>query len=70
MKKEEFKKLSEDWQKLNEEYDALILSFLSNPKSSNDIVANLNMLKEMQQKLFELENQCFKVAEGKIILED
>lgn len=70
MKKEEFKKLAEEWQKLNEEYDAYILSFLSNPDSSNDMVAKLDSLRGMQQTLFHLEEQCFKIAEGKIKLED
>lgn len=70
MKQEEFKKLAEEWQKLNEEYDAFILSFLSNPKSNNDIFTKLDPLRKMQQKLFDLEDQCFKIVEGKIKIED
>jgi pyridoxal/pyridoxine/pyridoxamine kinase len=70
MKKEEFEKLVQDWQSLNEEYDAYILAFLANPQSSNELVAKMDLLKEMQRKLFDLENKCFEIAEGKIALED
>ncbi len=70
MKKEEFNKLVEDWQLLNEEYDAYILAFLTNPKSSNELVTKADIIKEMQRKLFDLESKCFEIAEGKIILED
>lgn len=70
MNQEEFKKLAEEWQKLNEEYDACILSFLSNPDFDNDMVAKLDSLREMQKKLFNLEDQCFRIAEGKIKLDD
>lgn len=70
MKKEEFEKLAQDWQSLNEEYDGYILAFLTNPRSSNEIVSKTNLLKEMQRKLFDLEGKCFEIAEGRIILED
>lgn len=70
MKKEEFDTLVQDWQSLNEEYDTYILAFLANPKSCNEFVVKVDLLKEMQQKLFDLENKCFELAEGKITFED
>lgn len=70
MKREEFETVANEWQKLNDEYDRHILAFLKNPKASQRFITELDTLKEMQHKLFILEDTCFKIAEGKINLED
>ncbi len=70
MKREEFEKIADEWQKYNTEYDKHILAFLKNPKVAQVFISELNTLRELQHKLFMLENTCFKIAEGKINLED
>lgn len=70
MTKEEFNNLAKEWESLNVEYDAYVLAFLKNPVSNNEFVTKMDLLKEVQRKLFNLETKCFEIAEGKIILED
>ena len=57
-----FKRLGLEWTKLDNEYDALFQEFLNNPtiKMSNE----LKRFKAMQKRLYAIENELYKVAEG------
>ena len=64
MKKENFRDLRSEWEKLNKEYDAYIQEFFDNPGDDSFTEEQINKMKEMQKELYEVERQWFKVAEG------
>jgi len=60
---EAFGKLRLEWMSLDNEYDSAIQNFLDNPDVQS--VQEITRLKAMQKRLFDLEVEVLKVAEGK-----
>jgi hypothetical protein len=70
MKKEEFKKIAEEWKILNKMYDDHIQTFFEDPESNEVMIGKIAELKQMQQELYDLETKWFEVIEGKVLLEE
>lgn len=66
--KSEFESLSKEWTGLDTEYDNLFQAFLNNPhiKSTEELLA----FKAMQNRLYAIELELYKVAEGEMIIEE
>ena len=62
--KKEFDALSKEWTDLNLEYDNLFQEFLDHPhvKTPED----LDKFKAMQKRIYGIEDQLHKIAEGKL----
>ena len=64
----EFKKMGEEWTALDTEYDNLFQSFLDNPHIKTQ--EELLKFKAMQNRLYAIELELYKVAEGTMIIQD
>jgi hypothetical protein len=67
MSKEEFTRKGREWTELDTKYDNLFQDFLNNPgiKTPEEIAE----FREMQKRLYALEEELYPVAEGKIVIE-
>ncbi len=63
MKKEKLKELGDAWKALDEKYDNSILKLIESPESILS-QEKLDELKKMQDTLFRLEVELFKVLRG------
>lgn len=63
-----FEAIGKEWTQLDTEYDNLFQAFLNNPhiKSTEELSA----FKAMQNRLYAIELELYKVAEGKMIIEE
>lgn len=66
MTPENFQKLAQEWETLNEQYDTLIRSGFNNPDSIQDSL--IPSLKAMQQKLYNIETEWFSTIETDAVL--
>ena len=62
MTQQEFKKLSTEWEELNHQYDEIIRNGF-NGTTTPDI--SIDILKSMQQRLYDIETTWFGVIEKK-----
>jgi hypothetical protein len=64
MTKEYFEKLSKEWARLDDKYDALFQAFLDDPhvKSPEEIAE----FQSMQKRLYSIEDELYKIAEGEV----
>ena len=62
----EFETKGKEWTSLDTEYDNLFQNFLDNPqiKTEEEIVK----FREMQKRLYSLEEELYLVAEGKVTI--
>lgn len=61
MNKDEIKRLGEEWKKLDEKYDTIILELISSSEPVPLAPEKAEELKKIQADLFELETQLFKI---------
>lgn len=64
---EEFAKLSQEWTALDTEYDNLFQAFLDNPHVKD--ASELESFKAMQKRLYAIEDELYKIAEGKMVID-
>lgn len=66
--KSKFESMSKEWTALDTEYDNLFQSFLDNPyiKTQEEI----SKFRAMQSRLYAIELELYKVAEGQVIIQD
>ena len=61
MNKQRFNQIKIEWEKLNQEYDDLIRYCFDNPENISFTPNKLKAYKEMQQKLYDLEQEIFRI---------
>ena len=59
MRNDKIKKIGIEWDILNKKYDSLIQAMIDNPESMKINSAQMDLLKKMQEELFNLENDLF-----------
>ena len=64
----EFKKMGEEWTKLDTDYDNLFQAFLDNPHVKTQ--EELSKFKAMQTRLYAIELELYKIAEGQMTIQD
>ncbi len=64
----EFSKMGEEWTLLDTEYDNLFQAFLDNPHIKTQ--EELSKFKAMQNHLYAIELELYKVAEGQMTIQD
>ncbi len=64
----EFKAMGEEWTALDTEYDNLFQVFLDNPHVKTE--DELSKFKVMQNRLYAIELELYKIAEGIMIIQD
>jgi hypothetical protein len=64
MDKEKLKKLGADWKALDDKYDNQIIALIDAQEPTLLTDEQLAMLGKMQEELFELEVELFKVLRG------
>jgi hypothetical protein len=64
----EFEAMSKEWTALDTEYDNLFQAFLDNPHTKTQ--EELSKFKAMQNRLYAIELELYKVAEGEMIIQD
>lgn len=65
---QEFQKFATEWTQLDTDYDNLFQEFLDNPHIKTN--EELSRFKAMQTRLYAIELELYKVAEGKMIIQD
>lgn len=65
--KEEFAKLRQEWMDLDNQYDNLFQMFLDNPQIKAP--EELEKFKAMQKRLYAIEDELYKIAEGNSVIE-
>ena len=60
--------MSKEWTGLDAEYDNLFQTFLDNPHAKTQ--DELSKFKAMQSRLYALELELYKVAEGEMVIQD
>jgi len=68
IKLSDFQTISREWTALDDKYDNLFQDFLDHPqvKTSEEILK----FKTLQKRLYEIELELYKVAEGSLIIEE
>jgi len=64
----EFESMSKEWTALDTEYDNLFQDFLNHPHTKTP--EDLLKFKVMQSRLYAIELELYKVAEGQMIIQD
>ena len=64
MNKQRTQEIGSEWKRLNEEYDNLILELIDSPDPTPLPQEKLEGLKKMQEVLFNVEVELFKVLKG------
>ncbi len=67
MPREEFMRKGREWTELDTKYDNLFQDFLNNPTAKTP--EEIAEFKEMQKRLYTLEEELYSVAEGKIAID-
>lgn len=65
---QEFQKLAIEWAQLDDNYDRLFQEFLNNPHVKRE--EELSQFKAMQTRLYAIEHELYKVAEGIMTIQD
>jgi hypothetical protein len=68
MTTEEFKKIGTEWTDLDTAYDNLFQAFLDNPHIKTP--EEIEKFKAMQVRLYAIELELYKIAEGTMVIED
>lgn len=66
--REDFDKLSREWTVLDTEYDNLFQDFLDNPKVKT--VEEVSEFQKKQKRLYAIEDELYKVADGTLEIKD
>jgi hypothetical protein len=64
----EFQAMSAEWTAIDTEYDALFQDFLDNPRTKTP--EELAKFRAMHHRLYEIENELYKIAEGIMVIQD
>ena len=64
----EFEAMGKEWTALDTEYDNLFQEFLNNPHTKTE--EELAKFKAMQSRLYMIELELYKVAEGTMTIQD
>ncbi len=64
----EFEVMGQEWTALDTEYDNLFQAFLDNPHTKTQ--EELLKFKAMQNRLYAIELELYKIAEGEMIIQD
>lgn len=68
IKRKDFEELSTEWTALDTHYDNLFQEFLDNPsvKTPQEIAE----FSKMQKRLYTIEDELYKIADGRMVIED
>lgn len=64
----EFEAMSKEWTALDTEYDNLFQAFLDNPHTKTH--EELSKFKAMQNRLYAIELELYKIAGGEMTIQD
>lgn len=66
--KSNFEKLGAEWTALDNKYDDLFQDFLDTPKIKTP--KEISEFKQMQQRLYAIEDELYEIAQGKVEIKD